>query len=134
MSKDAARYERMLRRKLRCTRDTKNRLMDKFRASLAELREEKPEPTMADLKTAFGPPEKMAGLLSKGITDAESRRYRKTVLFRRVLAGVALAAFLAFTVYIYFFKEIGLTIYEEKYVIDRSEEKNSVAETEVDLE
>lgn len=117
MNNNIVRYQRSLSRKLPCTGVYKERLLDKFRASLSSFMEENPSPTAQELHTAFGPPEEMANLLAEKITDAEKTQYRHSKLVRSAAIGVALALVLSFTGYIYFVKDIGVTV-KETTVID----------------
>lgn len=120
MNNEIARYERMLSKKLPCTGADKAKLLISFRSSLSSFSEEYPSPTMAELRTAFGPPEEMARLLAEGITDTEKAKYRKSKLFYRALLGVVLAVICALTVYIYIFKEVGLTYAEKTNILDNT--------------
>lgn len=130
----AAQYRRALEKKLRCGSETKKRLLDGFDQTLAVYLEERGEPTMDDLTAAFGPPEEMADTLMEGVTEQEKEQYHKTTLCLRIITSVLLALFIAFTVWLYFFKEVGLTYNDGAGIIDRTSETTSIIEEGDDLQ
>ena len=72
--------------------------------------EENPSATAADMETAFGSSDEMARILMDELTHHEHEQYRRRKAAVRMIAAIALAAFVLFTIYIYFVKEIGITI------------------------
>lgn len=129
----AVQYRRALEKKLRCGREIKKRLLDGFDQTLAVYLEERGEPTKDDLTAAFGPPEEMADTLMEGVTEQEKEQYHKTTLCLRIITSVLLALFIAFTVWLYFFKEVGLTYNDGADVTDRATETTSLIDDRNEL-
>ena len=103
-------YRRVLKRKLRCSWGVRKRLLEKFDDAAFSYLENEPTPALAEVTEAFGTPEEMARTLMEEVTPKEAAAYKRGVIVRRVLAGVAAAAVLAFAVYTFCFKEVGVTI------------------------
>lgn len=110
-------YRRVLKRKLRCSWDVRKRLLEKFDDAAFSYLENEPTPALAEVTEAFGPPEEMARTLMEEVTPKEAAAYKRGTILRRVLAGVAAAAVLAFAIYTFCWKEIGFTIIVETYEI-----------------
>ena len=120
MTNALTQYKKEMKKHLRCCGSAKTRLMERFDHSLAPFLEECDDPSMGSLHAAFGPPESMAGLLMSELTSEEAARYRRQVWFKRITAGILAALVLAFTVYIYFFKEIPSIDSDEVIIIDQT--------------
>lgn len=103
MAHDAAKYRKALSRHLPCCRSAKARVLKEFSASMDAYLEEYPHASYAQLCEAFGPPEDMAQTLYAQVTPKEIGTYKTRQNILRVIGAVALAAFLAVTVYIYFY-------------------------------
>lgn len=110
-------YRRVLKRKLRCSWGVRKRLLEKFDDAAFSYLENEPTPALAEVTEAFGPPEEMARTLMEEVTPKEAAAYKRGTILRRVLAGVAAAAVLAFAIYTFYWKEIGFTIIVETYEI-----------------
>ena len=82
--------------------------MDGFDHTLSGYLEENQVPTADDLIDAFGPPEAMAEVLMAEVTTQEHTAYRKRTLARKVLASIAVVILAILTIYIWFFKNVGL--------------------------
>ena len=117
MNHNAMRYKSKLKRKLQCNRATKARLLDEFSRSFDGFLEENPDANFADLSNAFGPPEEMAHILMEKLSVEDTRQYRRHIYIKRIVAALCAAAFLAFTLYIFFYKELSdMTLTEETYI------------------
>ena len=110
-------YRRVLKRKLRCSWGVRKRLLEKFDDAAFSYLENEPTPALAEVTEASGPPEEMARTLMEEVTPKEAAAYKRGTILRRVLAGVAAAAVLAFAIYTFCWKEIGFTIIVETYEI-----------------
>lgn len=115
MNKDTARYRRALKKQLRCGASVRRQILTRFDDSLVHFEEEFPSPTYAQLETAFGPPPEMAAVLMEGISDRETQKYAIRKKLIRIFAGIAAALFIAFTIYVYFFKDITYISYDEAF-------------------
>ena len=125
MTAYVAKYQNELKKKLYCSVSARSKLLDRFNASLSVFLEDNPSPAFEDLVSAFGPPEEMAAVLMAEISETESVRYHKAVLFKRAIAGVLVAVFLIFTGYIYIKKEFAQITIEDTVVIDVAQEKST---------
>lgn len=97
-------YLYKLRRHLRCSMKTKNRLLEQFKAYQRNAIDDTPD--YNQMVTMFGPPEEMAGTLMEEVTQVEVYAYRRSKL-RMVAAGiVACVLWIMFTVYVYWMKTI----------------------------
>ncbi len=106
MNKDIIRYRRELRRELRCGFSSKRKLLAEFTCSLADFSQEQPNPTYQQLLGAFGPPKEMAAVLMETLSESELTKYSIAKKFIRILAGIAVALFIAFTVYVFYFQQV----------------------------
>lgn len=106
-------YEKLLKKQLRCTTAVRKQLLEKFRGALLVFLEETPEPSMNQLREAFGPPEEMAQVLMTEVSPEENTEYRRNRRIRRIAAGVIAIVFALFTMYVYFGKQKPLTITDE---------------------
>lgn len=113
MTDTVLQYERLLKKQLRCTTAVRKRLLEKFRGALLVFLEETPEPSLNQLREAFGPPQEMAQILMAEVSPEEMVEYRRNRRIRRIAAGVMAAAFLLFTMYVYFEKQKPITIIDE---------------------
>lgn len=105
MTNALTQYKKEIAKNLRCYGSTKARLMERFEHFLSPFLEECPTPDRDALYTAFGPPESMAGLLMSEITSDEVTSYRRQLWFKHIAAGILVALFFAFTIYVYFEKQ-----------------------------
>lgn len=106
MNKNIAHYRRLLKKHLHCSIATRQKLLAQFDDSLSAFLEDYPAPAYDQLETAFGPPEAMAGILLEHVSDAEKINYQRRRTLVCVLSGILAAFFIAFTVYVYFLKEV----------------------------
>lgn len=111
----AAQYRRALKKKLRCSKDVKKRLLEGFDKTVDTFLEENTAPSMDDLISAFGPAEEMADVLMKEVTPQELVQYHKNMLFTRFLAGILSAVLVLTTIYVLFIKEFRITATHEIY-------------------
>ena len=121
----AAQYRRALEKKLRCSQDVKKRLLESFDSTLNSYCEDHPNTAKDDFLAAFGPPEEMATILMAEVTPQEQTQFKLTSLLRRILAVFLVVALLAFTIYIWFYKDTGLTSYNGAGIIDESANSSS---------
>lgn len=94
-------------------RKLKKRLDECLRGYL----EEHTEPAKQELVAAFGPPEELARLLMNQFPEKERKRRR---MVRKILLGVSAAVtvlILIFAVYVFFLKEIPMTVVNDYDVI-----------------
>lgn len=97
-------YLRELRRYLRCSRKSKNRLLEQFTSYQCDVIDDTLD--YDQMVTMFGPPEEMARTLMEEVTKAEVYAYRRSKL-RMVAAGIAACVlWIMFTVYVYWMKTI----------------------------
>ena len=75
--------------------------------------EETPEPSLNQLREAFGPPEEMAQVLMTEVSPEEKAEYRRNRQMRRIAAGIIVVVFVLFTMYVYFEKQKPLTVINE---------------------
>lgn len=118
MVNTAAKYRRALKKQLRCTKAVKFRLLAGFDKTLHIFLEDHTDPSMDDLISAFGAPEEMANTLMAQTTPQEHARCQKKLLFTRILSGILIGILISLTVYIWFVKEMGLTVIEGSSIID----------------
>lgn len=109
MNGQITQYRSAVRRNLHCGTNTKNRLLAKLDRLLDAYVEEHDEASAEALIAAFGTPEEMAKILATDATPEELERYRRQNVVKKSILCVLLAVFIAFTVWLYFFKEVGLT-------------------------
>lgn len=97
-------YLHELRHHLRCSRKTKTRLLEQFKAYQRDTIDD--TPNYDQMVTMFGPPEEMARTLMEEVTQVEMHAYRRSKL-RMVAAGVAACVlWVMFTAYVYWMKTI----------------------------
>ena len=99
MKKCAQQYRRALIKSLRCSSQTRKELLNSFDCSLEAYFEEYPEATAEDLRSAFGPPERMAWVLMEGISDEEIAKHRMQQLLKQIAAGLFLVLLLVLAAY-----------------------------------
>ena len=124
----AVQYRRALKRKLRCSKKVKDRLLEGFDTTLDTCLEEHANPSMDVLIFAFGPPEEMAKTLMAEVTPQELAQYRRYSLFTQLLASILTVILVLSTVYIWFYKTNGLTAVNNGSIIDRTTEPTSSIE------
>lgn len=107
-------YQKKLRKALRCPRKTQIRLMVQFRDYQRRVTAEISDPTYAQLVTAFGPPEEMAGELMRDVASQEHRAYQRQTLLRRVIFAVLLLTLVGFSIYITFYKHCHTVVFQTK--------------------
>lgn len=122
MTASVKKYQNALKKKLYCSGSAKSKLLDQFISSVSAFTEDNPSPTFEELVSAFGPPEEMATVLMAEISEPEKLRYHRAVLLQSAIAGVLVAAFLAFTGYIYICKEYSNITIDDTVVIDIAHE------------
>lgn len=93
MNHETVRYEKALKKQLRCTGVTKKRLLLQFRSSLSAYLEDHPSPTGTDLRDAFGPPEDMSKVLMESVSNEEVSHFESQRRWK-CIAAIALAAVL----------------------------------------
>ena len=81
-----AAYLRQVKRKLRCSRADKRRLLDGLEAELTDIFPRGCFPSMTQVLDRFGLPEEVARELEAALTPEELERARKR---RRLLMGIA---------------------------------------------
>lgn len=97
-------YLHELRSHLRCSRKTKNRLLEQFTAYQRNTIDGTPD--YDQIVNMFGPPEEMARTLMEEVTQDERLAYRRSKL-RMAAAGIATCVlWVMFTAYIYWMKTI----------------------------
>lgn len=113
MTDTVLQYEKLLKKQLWCTTAVRKRLLEKFRGALLVFLEETPEPSMNQLREAFGPPEEMAQVLMTEVSPEEKAEYRRNRRIRLIAAGIIAVVFVLFTMYVYFEKQKPLTVINE---------------------
>ena len=83
-----AAYLRQVKRKLRCSRADKRRLLDGLEAELTDVFPRGCFPSMTQVLDRFGPPEAAARELEAGLPPEKLERAQKR---RRLLLGIAFA-------------------------------------------
>ena len=126
----AAQYRRALKKELRCSSSASKRLMVGFNRTLSAYLEEHSSPNTDDLIAAFGPPEAMAEALMAEVTAQEHAMYCKRTLAGKILICIMVVILAFFTLYIWFFKNVGLTSTNEltDIPVNWSETYNIVSE------
>lgn len=98
-------FERALKKELRCGKAAKKRLLEQFRTAQEPFLEENASPDTQALHNAFGPPAEMAKTLMEDTTEKERKAYIRN---KRICRGIAIgcvALLLAFMIYVFFIKE-----------------------------
>lgn len=121
MADGCRKYNRELRKQLRCTGSVKRGLLERFGQYHSTALGGAPR-TYGQLVADFGPPEEMAHTLMQEVTPAQHAACRRRKWILRGLAGVLIAAFFTFTGYIYYMKSIGMTVKTTITVVDSTEE------------
>ena len=111
-------YRQALEKKLRCSKDIKDHLLEGFDKTLDTYLEEYSNPTREDLVAAFGPPEEMAEILMTEVTPQEQAQYRKFTLFKQILTIILVILLAISTVHLWFYKEVGLSSTDDVGVVD----------------
>ena len=122
----AARYRRALKKQLWCTKAVRSQLLAGFDNTLDAYLEEHAEPTIGDLSAAFGPPKEIASILMAQTSPQEQAHYRKKTIAIRALAYIFAGIFVLFTIYIWFVKEVGLTVVEGSHIISPTSSNNTL--------
>ena len=97
-------YLHELRRHLRCSRKTKNRLLEQFKAYQRDTIDDTPD--YDQMVTMFGPPEEMARTLMEEVTQVEMQASRRSRLRMIAAAIAACVLWVMFTAYVYWMKTI----------------------------
>lgn len=109
MNGQMTQYRVAVRRNLHCGANTRNRLLAKLDRLLDAYAEEHDEASAEALIAAFGAPEELAKTLAADATPEELEQHRRQSVVKKSILCVLLTVFIAFTVWLYFFKEVGLT-------------------------
>lgn len=108
MTSAAEQYRKELKKHLSldvCSGKLRTALLSRFDAMLGAMKEDYPEPAMAQLETAFGTPTQMAQDLLADTPDAERvRRQRTFRTVRAVLLTVAVVGLAVGLAYAWYFK------------------------------
>ena len=125
-----ARYKKELKKKLRCSRKDKKKLLGQFDVILNGFLEETAPLSREQLEDAFGPPENMAETLLTSVSVEDLVRYQKhhsvTRVLIKALVGIALAASIILTAKLYLDGQTPVVV-DEVIVIDGTQ---PVIETE----
>lgn len=121
-------YLHELRRHLRCSRKTQNRLLEQFTAYQRNAIDDTPD--YGQMVTMFGPPQEMAQTLMEEVTVEERNAYSRNILLGKAVAIAMALCFVFFFMYIMFIKEITVIEYKEYtnayQAYETSEEMESV--------
>ena len=119
MNKEISRYQRELKRHMRCNVITKRKLTIHFNTSLSAFMEDQPDPTYEQLVAAFGPPQEMASILMEELSEREKIRYRFTQKVKIIFLGILATLFILFSLYVFFEKEFAVVeSYDVVYPIE----------------
>lgn len=114
-------YKRRLRRRLHCDSTMKRRLMDRFEGMLNVYLGDSGWPASwpgkQDLENAFGTPDQMARILMDEIPADVFAKYQRKRQILRIIAAVAVAALLAQSIYLMFFKPFTI-VSKSEVIID----------------
>lgn len=112
MTSAAEQYRKELKKHLSldvCSGKLRTALLSRFDAMLGAMKEDYPEPAMAQLETAFGTPTQMAQDLLADTPDAERvRRQRTFRTVRAVLLTVAVVGLAVGLAYAWYFKPFSI--------------------------
>ena len=112
MTSAAEQYRKELKKHLFldvCSGKLRTALLSRFDAMLGAMKEDYPEPAMAQLETAFGTPTQMAQDLLADTPDAERvRRQRTFRTVRAVLLTVAVVGLAVGLAYALYFKSFSI--------------------------
>lgn len=109
MTDQVTQYRRRVRRCLRCNAVTKIRLLNKLDKLLNSYIEEHDHFSAEALTDAFGSPDDMAKNLIESVTPEEMEQFHKHNKLKQVILCFILVIFMFFTIWLYFYKEVGLT-------------------------
>ncbi len=113
-------YRRAVDAQLRCNARAKRRLQGEFQGFLEDYLADNSRPSREDLEKAFGTPREMAAILMNELTYEECVQYDRSRQIRRIALGVLVALFACLTFYIWFIKEVGLTVINSAGIIDET--------------
>lgn len=116
----AAKYRRLLKKELRCPHQIKKRLLEKFDTALDSYLADSPAPDAEALAAAFGPPQEMAQVLMQEVCQKDLSRYRISKLAARIAVLLIALSWVAFTIHVYFQKELPIVIIDEGQYLDVS--------------
>ena len=112
MTSAAEQYRKELKKHLSldvCSGKLRTALLSRFDAMLGAMKEDYPEPAMAQLETAFGTPTQMAQDLLADTPDAERvRRQRTFRTVRAVLLTVAVVGLAVGLAYAWYFMSFSI--------------------------
>lgn len=110
MNHNVAQYKNKLKKKLRCSRNTRAQLMDDFERSLDKYLEENPEASFDDLSSAFGPPDEMAKVLMEKGDASEKRTCIRNQLLLRIAAVILVVLLVLVTIVVFYLKQRPLVV------------------------
>lgn len=122
----AAKYRCALKKQLRCTKTVRSRLLAGFDKTLHIFLDDHTDPSMDDLTAAFGSPAEMASILMAQATPQEHARYQKKFLFIRILTGILVGILILCTIYIWFVKDVGVTVVEHGGIISPTTSNHTI--------
>ena len=131
MNRDAARYQRALKRNLHCSAPVQKELLRQFHASLDAFLEETPSPTEAELTAAFGTPQEMAAVLTETIPQEEITRWnkrRRIIKVSKTAAVILLGLITAFLIFVIIKTSGPLTVVDESKLVDTIEYSDTATE------
>lgn len=99
-------YLHELRSHLRCSRKTKNRLLEQFTAYQRNTIDDTPD--YDQIVNMFGPPEEMARTLMEEITSEEQTAYAQSKLVKKIVTVLLATAFVLSSLYVMFWKEMSV--------------------------
>lgn len=119
MNKEISRYQRELKKHIRCNVITKRKLIRQFNDSLFSFLVDQPDPTYEQLVAAFGPPQEMASILMEELSEREKIRYRFAQKVKIIFLGILATLFILFSLYVFFEKEFAVVeSYDVVYPIE----------------
>lgn len=120
MNRQTKQYIKELKAHLKCGRSLRKQVLSDFLPALTSYLEDVPSPTRTMLEDAFGPPQEMAMVLMKSISQEEQISYkRKRKLLRAITIAFA-TVFVAFSLYVFFDKEFSVITYTNELIPDES--------------
>lgn len=99
-------YIRELRRHLRCSRKSRNCLLQHFAAYQRDAIDGVPD--YDQMVTLFGPPDEIAKTLMEEVTSEEQTRYAQNKLAKKIATILLAAAFVLSSLYVMIWKEISV--------------------------
>lgn len=115
-----AKYRRLLKKELRCPHQIKKRLLGKFDTALDSYLADSPTLDAKSLVAAFGPPQEMAQILMQEMCPKDLSRYRMSKWIARIAVLLIVFGWIAFTIHVYFQKELPIVIIDEGQYLDVS--------------